>query len=49
MNQIAHDSPSRLRRAAHWLASKPETTAWIAVSTALILAVEIADHVLGWF
>ena len=49
MNQIAHDSPTRLRRAAQWLASKPETTAWIAVSTAVILLIEIADHVLHWW
>lgn len=38
--------PSRVRQAAQWVASKPETTAWIAVTTGLILVLEFCDHVL---
>lgn len=52
MSDMAHDQRpvhSRLRRFALWLADKPETTAWIAVATAVMLAMEMGDHVLHWW
>lgn len=48
MSQVVH-SPSRLRRAAQWVAAKPETTAWVALCVTVIAAMELADHVLGWW
>lgn len=48
MSQVIH-SPSRLRRLSQWVASKPETTAWVALCVTVIAVVELADHVLHWW
>lgn len=49
MSDIVHHHHSRLRRASLWVASKPETTAWIAFALTVMLVVEFGDHLLNWW